>query len=309
MDGLLLAHAGPGHVPPPLTPLRLLTGWTFEPVVAVLVIVTAGLYLYGVHRLRSRGDRWSLWRTLSFNVLGLGSAVVATMSAVGTYDTVLLSVHMVQHMVLNMLVPIFLALGAPITLALRTLPSRPRRLLVRTIHSRVAKTLTFPLVAMAIFVANPFVLYFSGLYEATLRNAVLHDLSHLHFVAVGCLWFWPLLGLDPMPLRPAYPLRMLAAFATVPFHAFLGVAIMSMTDVIAADWYTSLDRQWGASLLSDQRTAGAILWAAGDLVALLILGVLFLQWASASEREAEREDRRLDRLEAAARAQAESQGG
>jgi len=309
VDGLLLAHAGPGHVPPPLTPLRLLTGWTFEPVVAVLVIVTAGLYLYGVHRLRSRGDRWSLWRTLSFNVLGLGSAVVATMSAVGTYDTVLLSVHMVQHMVLNMLVPIFLALGAPITLALRTLPSRPRRLLVRTIHSRVAKTLTFPLVAMAIFVANPFVLYFSGLYEATLRNAVLHDLSHLHFVAVGCLWFWPLLGLDPMPLRPAYPLRMLAAFATVPFHAFLGVAIMSMTDVIAADWYTSLDRQWGASLLSDQRTAGAILWAAGDLVALLILGVLFLQWASASEREAEREDRRLDRLEAAARAQAESQGG
>jgi putative copper resistance protein D len=309
VDALPLAHAGPGHVPAPLTPERLLTGWTFEPVAAVLVVLVAGFYLYGVYRLRSRGDRWSPWRTLSFVVLGLGTAVVATMSALGTYDTVLLSVHMVQHMVLSMLVPIFLALGAPITLALRTLPRRPRRLLVRAIHSRVAKTLTFPLVAMAIFVANPFVLYFTGLYEATLRNSVLHDLNHLHFVAVGCLWFWPLLGLDPMPLRPAYPLRMLAAFATVPFHAFLGVAIMSMTDVIAADWYASLDRQWGASVISDQRTAGAILWAAGDLVALLVLGVLFMQWASASEREAEREDRRLDRLEAAERARAESPGG
>jgi len=304
VDALLLAHAGPGDVPPELTPLRLLTGWTFEPVVAVLVALAGGLYLYGVHRLRARGDHWSRWRTL-FVGLGLGSAVIATMSALGTYDTVLLSVHMIQHMVLSMVVPIFLALGAPITLALRTLPPRLRRPLLTAIHSRAAKVLTFPLVAMAIFIANPFVLYFTGLYEATLRNGLLHDLNHLHFVLVGCLWFWPLLGLDPMPVRPPFPLRMLAVFATLPFHAFLGVAIMSMTDVIAADWYAALDRQWGASAISDQRTAGGILWASGDLVGLLILVVVFLQWASASEREAQREDRRLDRLEAArARAQA-----
>jgi putative copper resistance protein D len=208
-------------------------------------------------------------------------------------------------MLLSMVVPIFLALGAPITLALRTLPRRPRRALVAVLHSRAAKALTFPLVAMAIFVASPFVLYFTGLYEATLRNETLHDLSHLHFVLVGCLWFWPLLGLDPMPLRPPYPLRMLAVFATLPFHAFLGVAIMAMTDIIAAEWYASLDRQWGASAIADQRSAGAILWASGDLVGLLILSVVFFQWASASEREAMREDRRLDRLEEArARAQA-----
>jgi cytochrome c oxidase assembly factor CtaG len=207
--------------------------------------------------------------------------------------------------VLSMVVPIFLALGAPVTLALRTLPRHPRRLLVTALHSRIAKVLTFPLVAMAVFVANPFVLYFTGLYEATLRSAVLHDLNHLHFVLVGCLWFWPLLGLDPMPVRPPYPLRMLAVFATLPFHAFLGVAIMSMTDVIAGDWYASLDRQWGPSAIADQQSAGGILWASGDLIGLLVLGVLFVQWAKAAEREAEREDRRLDRLEAAqARAEA-----
>jgi cytochrome c oxidase assembly factor CtaG len=306
VDDLVLAHAGPGDVPPELTPLRLLAGWTFEPVAAVLVVVAGSLYWYGVRRLRNRGDQWSRWRTCSTG-LGLGAAVVATMSALGTYDTVLLRVHMAQHMVLSMVVPIFLALGAPITLALRTLPRRPRQVLLAVIHSRPAKTLTFPLVAMAIFVANPFVLYFTGLYEATLRNGILHDLTHLHFVLIGCMWFWPLLGLDPMPLRPPYPLRMLALFVTLPFHAFLGVAIMAMTDVIAADWYAALDRQWGASAISDQRTAGAILWASGDLVGLLMLSVLFLQWASVSEREAMREDRRLDRLEAA-RAQAQAAG-
>jgi cytochrome c oxidase assembly factor CtaG len=298
VTAVVLAHATPGSVPPELTPWRLLTAWTFEPVVAVGVVAIAAAYLVGVHRLHARGAYWSRWRTASFLGLGLGGIVVATMSALGTYDAVLISVHMVQHMLLTMVVPIFLALGAPITLALRTLPRRPRGWLLAALHSRVAKVLTFPLVAMFLFVLNPFVLYFTGWYEATLRNPVLHDLNHLHFVLIGCLFFWPLLGLDPMPTQPPYPLRMLAVFVTLPFHAFLGIAIMSMTDVLAVDWYTSLDRQWGASYLSDQQTAGGILWAAGDLVALIVLIVLFIQWMRASEREAEREDRRLDRLEA-----------
>jgi cytochrome c oxidase assembly factor CtaG len=296
----LWAHAGPGHETPPLTPLRLLTGWQLEPVPAVGVLVVAGLYLYGVHRLRSRGDSWSPWRTVMFVGLGLGSFVVATQSALAAYDTVLFSVHMVQHMVLAMLTPVFLALGAPITLALRTLPGGGRRLLLSALHSRVAKVLTFPVVAGALFVANPFALYLTGWYEATLRSGLLHDLNHLHFVLIGCLWFWPLLGLDPMPGRIPYPLRLLAVFTTMPLHAFLGVAIMSATTLIAGDWYAEMDRSWGPTLKRDQEIGGGILWATGDLVALVVLGVLFAQWARESAREARREDRRLDRLEAEA---------
>ena len=129
-----------------------------------------------------------------------------------------------------MIAPVFLALGAPITLALRTLPPGGRGRLLAVLHSRVARVLTFPVVAGVIFVANPFALYLTGWYEATLRNPLLHDLNHLHFVLVGCLWFWPILGLDPMPNRLPYPLRLLAVFATMPFHAFLGVAIMSALD-------------------------------------------------------------------------------
>ncbi|MEO7979341.1 MAG: cytochrome c oxidase assembly protein, partial [Sporichthyaceae bacterium] len=233
----------------------------------------------------------------------LGSFLLMTTSALAVYDTTLFWVHMVQHMVLAMLTPVFLALGAPVSLALRTLPRRGRRVVLSLLHSRVAKVLTFPVVAGALFVANPFALYLTGLYEQTLRHPWLHDLNHLHFVVLGCLWFWPILGLDPMPNWVPYPMRLLAVFATMPFHAFLGVAILSQTTLIAGDWYTAVDRHWGLTPLADQHWGGGLLWASGDLVALLVLAVLFVQWSQASEREGRREDRRLDRLdEEAARA-------
>jgi len=298
----LPAHVGPHEDLLPLTAVRLLTEWQPEVLPLAGAGLVGGLYLYGVHRLRARGDSWSRWRTVLFVGLGLGSFLVATTSALAVYDTTLLWVHMVQHMVLAMLTPVFLALGAPVTLALRVLPRRGRGVLQAVLHSRVAKVATFPVVAGALFVANPFALYLTGWYEATLRNPLLHDLNHVHFVLVGALWFWPILGLDPMPLRLPYPLRLVAVFATMPFHAFLGVAVMGSSTLLAGDYYASLGRTWGPSLERDQEIAGGLLWASGDLVALVVLGALFVQWARASEREAQREDRRLDRLEAARRA-------
>jgi putative copper resistance protein D len=277
---------------------RWLTAWSFEPVPVLTIALSALVYLWGVQRLRAAGTAWSVGRTVSFVVGGLGSALIATCSALGTYDEVLISVHMVQHMILAMITPVFLALGAPVTLALRTLPARPRGWLLALVHSRVAAVLTFPVVAGALFIVNPFVLYFSGLYELTLQHDWLHQLVHLHFVAVGLLWYTPLIGVDPLPRRQSYPLRMIAAFLTLPFHAFMGVAIMSMTTLIAGDWYTAQDRAWGPSPLTDQHTAGGILWSSGDLVGLVVFTALFRQWVRASQREARREDRRLDRLEA-----------
>jgi cytochrome c oxidase assembly factor CtaG len=298
LTGAVLAHVGSHQELPPLTPARLLTEW--EPSLLPLAgaLAAGGLYLWGVHRLRARGDRWSRWRTVFFVGLGLGTFLVATTSGLAVYDTTLLWVHMVQHMVLGMIVPIFLALGAPITLALRTLPRGGRRRLQSVLHSRVAKVLTFPVVAGFLFVVNPFVLYLTDWYEATLRHEWLHELNHVHFVLIGCLWFWTVLGVDPMPNRVPYPMRLLAVFATMPFHAFLGIAIMGSSTLIARDWYAALGRTWGPTLERDQEIAGGLLWASGDLVALLVLGALFVQWSQASEREAVREDRRLDRLDA-----------
>jgi cytochrome c oxidase assembly factor CtaG len=294
-------HAGPSDQIAPLTPARLLTAWTLEPVLLLVILILGGLYLYGVHRLHKRGDHWSKARTFAFCGLGLGSAVVATQSALGTYDTVLISVHMVQHMILSMVTPLACAIGAPVTLALRTLPARPRQWLLAVLHSRLAKVLCFPLVGFVLFVLSPWALYFSGWYEATLRSPVLHDLLHLHFIAVGALFFWPLLGLDPVPGRVIYPFRLILTFLTLPFHAFLGITIMSATTLIAEDWYTSFDRSWPPSPLQDQYLAGGLLWGSGDIVGLFFFAVLFVQWVKQSQREARREDRRLDRLEEQAR--------
>jgi cytochrome c oxidase assembly factor CtaG len=290
-------HARPGDQIEPLTAGRLLTGWSLEPVLLAVILAVGALYLYGVHRLRRRGDSWSRWRTISFCGVGLGSAVVATQSALGAYDTVLISVHMAQHMILTMLTPLACAMGAPVTLALRTLPGRPRKALLAALHSRLAKVLCFPLVGFTLFVLSPWALYFSGWYDATLRNDVLHDLLHLHFVLVGALFFWPLLGLDPVPGRVIYPFRLMLIFLTLPFHAFLGITIMSASSLIAEDWYTSFGRSWKPSPIDDQYLAGGLLWGAGDLVGLLFFAVLFVQWVQQSQREARREDRRLDRLE------------
>jgi putative copper resistance protein D len=223
----------------------------------------------------------------------LGSIALVTMSGLEAYDGTLLSVHMVQHMVLAMISPIFLALGAPVTLALRTLPLRGRRRLVAVLHSRVVKVLTFPLAAYALFVATPFVLYFTGLYRLTLEHAWVHELVHVHFVVTGCLFFWPLLGLDPLPGRWPYPGRALLMVLSTPFHAVLGLTIMQSQGLIGGGWYEALHLSW-ADPHADQVLAGGILWAGGEMVSVTMLAVLVVQWMRDSDKEARRVDRKLE---------------
>jgi len=295
-------HSGDLAGLPPFDLCRVFTRWELEPVLFVGLVCVSGAYLYGVLVLRARGDRWPLTRTLSFVVLGMGLLAFATMSGLGGYDRVLLSVHMVQHMLLSMLVPMLLALGAPVTLMLRTLPAPPRTWLLALLHSRLAKVLTFAPLTFLLFVISPWALYFTGWYDASLRSDLVHELMHVHLVLVGSLFFWPLVGVDPVPGRVGHPFRMLMLFATLPFHAFLGVAIMSVKDdgsgLIAASHYLPLRGLEGA--VFQQQVGGGALWSSGDLIGLLFMVVTLTQWMRASEREARREDRRLDRADASA---------
>jgi cytochrome c oxidase assembly factor CtaG len=283
--------------------------WELAPIPFVVTVWMAGLYLLGLRTLRKRGDRWAWSRTLAF-LGGTAAFYVATSSGLAAYDTTLLSVHMVQHMVLSMVVPLALALGAPVTLGLRTLPQRPRRWLLVVLHSRVAKVLSFPPLTLLLYVVTPWAVYFSGWYDASLHSAYVHEAMHVHLVLVGSLFFWPLMGIDPVPGRVSYPFRVLLVVLTLPFHAFLGVTIMGQTDLIGGDWYPDLhDGPMGAWLPDphdDQHLAGGILWGSGDLIGLAFFGVLFTQWVRSSMREAVREDRRLDLLEARERAAAAS---
>lgn len=263
------------------------------------LLLAAGCYVLGVRQLSARGIAWPIGRTIAFLGGGIGILAVALLSGLAAYDDTLFGAHMIQHMLLQMVAPVFLALGAPLTLALRTLPRRERGWLLAVLHSRVARVLTFPLIPWVLFVGSAFALYFSPVYGASLDSRLIHELVHVHFLAVGCLFFWPMVGIDPVPGRVSHPFRMLLLFATLPFHAFLGIAIMSVTPtgqgLIAADHYVPLRGLHGA--IFQQQVAGGALWSSGDLVGLLFIGVVLTQWMRASEREAVREDRRLDRLE------------
>lgn len=278
----------------------LLSEWGLAPLPLIVTVWATGLYVLGVLTLRRRGDSWPVGRSIAWGI-GMLAFYLATSSGLAAYDTVLVSVHMVQHMVLSMIVPLSLALGAPVTLALRTLPRRPRGWLLVVLHSRLAKVLGFPPLAFGLYVISPWALYFSGWYEASLRSTYVHEMMHVHLVAVGALFFWPIVGVDPLPGRVAHPFRVLLTVMTLPFHAFLGVTIMGQTTLLGGDWYPSLhDGPMGAWLpdpYDDQHLAGGILWGAGDLVGVVFFVVLFIQWVRSSLKEAEREDRRLDRLE------------
>ncbi|GAA3397665.1 cytochrome c oxidase assembly protein [Cryptosporangium minutisporangium] len=279
---------------PVFTPATVFTAANLDQWMTVALVVAAGLYLYGVHKLRARGDRWPLGRTLAFVPGGLGVIAVATLSGLGTYDDTLFSAHMVQHMLLSMVAPILMALGAPVTLALRTLPGKPRGWLLAFLHSRYFHLVSHPLIAFTFFIATPYALYLSGWYPATLTSTWVHEFTHVHFLIVGSLFFWPLIGLDPLPGRWQYPARALMMIISMPLHAVLGVIVMQMAGRIATGYYEGLQLSW-ISPESDQQVGGGLLWASGDLISLLMLAAFVTQWIRSDERTAARIDRQLDR--------------
>ena len=308
--GFLPAHANPGDDIIPLEGWQYLTAWTFEALPLVMLLLTVAVYLYAVHVLHKRGDKWPVLRTIYFCVLGSGTLFVALFSFLGTYDTVLFWTHMIQHMLLNMIAPVFLVAGAPMTLALRTLPKVPRKWVLAVLHSLPAKIALFPPLTTFLMIASPFALYLTGWYNLTLNSAFAHDTLHIYMVVVGCLFFFPLLGVDPVPIRMPYPIRILLFFLTMPFHAFLGVTIMGSTQLIAEDWYLAFGRSWGLSPLEDQTWAGGLMWATGDITMFFAMFTIFLQWIQDSKREARRVDRALDRQDAlAAKRAAVAAGG
>ena len=298
--GVALAGPAVGSRVPAPTPARLLLAWSFNPLVTVGLLAAAVAYLQARRRLVAGGVVWPARRTVYF-LSGIAAIAVALLSPVEAYDTVLFSVHVAQHMLLTMVAAPLLALGAPITLALRVSGARTRRRMVRVLHSPPVRLVGNPLVAWVLFTLSLYGLYFSPLFDLTLRQPLVHDLVHLHFLTAGLLFWWPVVGLDPSRWRLPHIARLGYVFLMVPFHAFLGVAIMNSGRVLAPT-LESFQRSWGPAPLADQQVGGAILWGAGDLITLAaVLGVL-VAWASYEEKVvAVREDRRLARERATGR--------
>lgn len=287
---------------PPFGAGPALAHWALDPGAAVGIALSGAAYGWGVLRLRDRGRRWPIGRSVAFGS-GLLCLVVATQSGLAAYDTVLFSVHVVQHLILGVAGPFLLALGAPITLALQASSRNTQVGLLSLVRSLPVRALTHPAVAFTVFSLTLFLLYFSPLYELSLRNDLVHSAVHVHFVLAGSLFFWAVVGLDPVAHRMPFGARLVVVLLTVPFHAFLGIALLSGSTPLAGDWYAAA-RTWGATPLSDQRTGGAIMWAAGDVIGLVAAAVVLLQWMAHEDRA----NRRVERAEARATTAATAAG-
>src|SRR5580692_5371358 len=295
--GLTRALAAGYHGPPELTVTRALTEWTLDPWMLVLIVLLGGGYLAGVRRVRDNTAPWPMARAIWFCGLGLGFLLIATMSWVGVYQSVLFYARAVQTVLLVLVVPLFLALGRPLTLAITTFPRAGARL-EAAIRSRPARILTFPAITTLALVAVPFVMYFTSWYTAVFHSATLREITYLILMAAGLAFFWTLLRVDPVPKAYAYAVSMWITGAEVIGDAFFGIAVIADQNLLGAAYYHALARPWGLTLATDQVIAGGVLWILGDLVGLPFLAAQLIHMMREDESDAARIDAELDAQQA-----------
>jgi putative copper resistance protein D len=287
-----------GPLPPKPTLGALLFGWSPSGVGLLVVGLGGALYIAGLAAMRRKQSPWPLGRTVSWFV-GLAVIGWSTFGGLGEYSHVLFSAHMVSHMALSMVAPIFLVLGAPVTLALRTLPGpriagerSPRGMLTSALHSPVVRVATHPLVATALFVGSLYGLYFTSLFGSLMTSHLGHAIMQVHFLLAGSLFFYVLVGVDPSPRRLPAMARLFLLLVVIPLHAFFSIAIMSDDSVLGGSYWSQLHRPYQQSLLDDQQLAGSVSWALGEIPMLVVIAAIFVQWLRSDTREARRHERR-----------------
>lgn len=285
-------------LPPPVTVERLLTLWNFDLLWVLLCAFGAFFYLAAVVRLHRRGDAWPWHRTVLW-LLGILLLFYMTNGGVNVYEKYLFSQHMLAHMTLGMIIPVLLVPAAPITLALRAIHKRAdgsrgaREWIMLAVHSRYFGVLSNPVIAAAIFVGSLWVFYYTGVFRWATVDHVGHEWMIVHFLAAGYLFVAALIGIDPAPYRAPYPIRLIVLLAAMAFHAFFGLALMSGSGLLLADWYGAMG--WGTSALADQQTGGGIAWSVGEIPTVILAIVVAILWSRDDDRETRRRDRRADR--------------
>ena len=298
-----------------LTPAEILTGaklppeptaltWftTFKPDLIWLLVTAslAGFYIAGVRRLKQRGDTWSVGRTISW-LSGVALLFYVTNGYFNAYEQYLFSAHMLAHMLLTMGVPVLLVPGAPVTLLARAVAKRKddsrgvREWVLWAVHTKYAQFISHPIVAALLFASSLVVFYFTPIFNWATREHIGHEWMIVHFVITGYLFVQALIGVDPGPKRFGYPQRLILLIATLAFHAFFGLALMTGDTLLLADWFGAMGRTWGQTPLADQQTGGGIAWGIGELPTAAVTIIVAIQWARSDERDAKRLDRASDR--------------
>jgi cytochrome c oxidase assembly factor CtaG/putative copper export protein len=299
-DSSAAAYLTGSPLPPPVSVSNLFTLWSFDLIWVLFTAFAIFFYLAGVWRLHKRGDRWPIHRTV-FWVSGMVLLFYITNGGVNVYEGYLFSVHMLGHMTLGMMIPVLLVPGAPITLVMRAVAKRTdgsrgaREWVSLIVHSRYLAIIGHPVVAAGIFVFSLWIFYYTPLFRWATTDHVGHEWMIIHFLATGYLFVQSLIGVDPSPHRPAYPIRLLTLLATMAFHAFFGLSLMTGTGLLLADWYGAMGWDTGVSALQDQRIAGGIAWSVGEIPTISLAIAVVIMWRRSDGRDTVRYDRRAER--------------
>lgn len=298
-----LAVAGIATPPPPNL-WRLISLYDPDALMIGVLITAVALYIRGVIILTRRGDKWPVGRTVAF-ALGISAIDYATSGGLGVYAKFSFEYHMIAHMLLGMVAPIGIVLGAPITLALRTLPQGRtsqergvRGTLIALLHSKPAAVFTNPISALALFDGSLFVLYMTPLFGNLMQSHLGHLVMSAHFLLAGILFFHVIIGIDPNPRKVPYIVRIVILFAAMSIHAFFAIALISTSTLLDQGYFASLQTPWNLDLLADQHAGGSVAWAMGEIPILLALVATFIQWMRDDSRETKRIDRNEARLAA-----------
>ncbi|MFJ5308194.1 cytochrome c oxidase assembly protein [Streptomyces sp. NPDC088350] len=283
------------ETPPQLTVARLFSSWQADVPALLLVVLLGGLYGWGVLRLRRRGEAWPVARTAAFAVLGLGTLVVATMSALAVYDRVLFWPAAVQNVLLDLIAPLGLALGDPLRLALRALPERAAARAQAALTGRLLRLLTFPLVSTALVLTTELTIYFTPYFETALANDWLHQLMYLQLLLAGSLFVLPVLTREEaLPAWCTHPVRAGLVFVDGIIDAVPGIVVMTHGTLIAGAWYLKHSPSWAPDVQHDQQLGGGAMVGIAELVAVPFLLAILVQWARTERAETVALDRRLD---------------
>jgi cytochrome c oxidase assembly factor CtaG/putative copper export protein len=282
-------------LPPYPTVAHYFTQWSPDPLWIVVALGASVAYIWGFVRLKRRGDDWPVLRLVMW-LIGMVLLVYVTCGGPVVYGKVLFSGHMIQHMLIVMVVPLPMVMGAPVTLLMRAIAPRTdgsrgvREWVLYAVHTPYMRFWAHPIVAAVNFAGSLIVFYYSGIMWYSLNYHLGHEIMLIHFLMAGYLFAQSLVGIDPGVNRFGYPVRLLELLITMTFHAFFGISLVSGTSLIEARWFGNMGHGWFTAL-TDQQLGGSIAWGIGEFPTLLLaIGVVYV-WTQSSEREAKRQDR------------------
>jgi putative membrane protein len=264
---------------------ELLTGWQLTPFPMAVLVVLAGIafwYLRSTRQLGARGRHWSRWRSVSF-LAGLAAVAVALASSVDLYTNYTFTAHIIQHLLLMIVAPPLAALGAPMTLLLQTSSRGFKRRVLAVLHSRAFGVISHPLPVFFYYYLSMYLFFLTPAVGFAMEHMWLMDLINLGFLGGATLFWWPMVGIDPIPggrMSPAF--KIINLLIGIPAEAFLGIALL-MATTPAGPMYT----------LTTTHVGGGVLWAAGELATLIGLVPIYIEWTRSDARAARRIDAKL----------------